>query len=195
MSLELTTEERATAGGNRGAGAAMAMRILAEMGRLLGAPRLIPVASAHIDGALYHGDSGVHFAERLVAGGAKTAIPASLNVGGLDLLHPGTVKADPHRHEMALRLMRAYEAMGCWQTWTCSPYHAGHRPALGSDVAWGESNAVAFCNSVLGAPPTATAISSTSAAPSRGARPITGCIGRRIAAPRFGWIHPPCRPG
>jgi predicted aconitase len=151
MSLELTEAERAIAAGDRGAGAAMAMRILAEMGRLLGAPRLIPVASAHIDGALYHGDSGVHFAERLVAGGAKTAIPASLNVGGLDLLHPGTVKADPHRHEMALRLMRAYEAMGCWQTWTCSPYHAGHRPTLGSDVAWGESNAVAFCNSVLGA--------------------------------------------
>jgi predicted aconitase len=151
VSLELTEAERAIAAGDRGAGAAMALRILAEMGRLLGAPRLIPVASAHIDGALYHGDSGVHFAERLVAGGAKTAIPASLNVGGLDLLHPGTVKADPHRHEMALRLMRAYEAMGCWQTWTCSPYHAGHRPALGSDVAWGESNAVAFCNSVLGA--------------------------------------------
>ena len=69
---------------------------------MLGAPRLIPVASSHIDGALYHGDSGVHFAERLVAGGAKVAIPASLNVGGLDLLHPGMVKADPHRHEMAL---------------------------------------------------------------------------------------------
>jgi predicted aconitase len=64
----------------------MAMRILAEMGRLLGAPRLIPVASAHIDGALYHGDSGVHFAERLVAGDAKVAIPASLNVGGLNLV-------------------------------------------------------------------------------------------------------------
>jgi predicted aconitase len=151
MGLDLSEEERSIAAGRCGEGAAMAMRILAEMGRLLGAERLIPVLSAHIDGALYHGDSGVHFAERLVAGGAKTAIPASLNVGGLDLLHPGTVRADPHRHEMALRLMRAYEAMGCWPTWTCSPYHAGHRPAAGSDVAWGESNAVAFCNSVLGA--------------------------------------------
>jgi len=79
------------------------------------------------------------------------AIAASLNVGGLDLLHPKTVKADAHRYDMALRLMRAYETMGCWQTWTCSPYHAGHRPKLGQDVAWGESNAVAFCNSVLGA--------------------------------------------
>jgi hypothetical protein len=47
--------------------------------------------------------------------------------------------------------MLAYEAMGCERTWTCAPYQAGHRPAQGSDVAWGESNAVAFCNSVLGA--------------------------------------------
>jgi len=121
------------------------------MGRLLGAERLIGIASAHIDGALYHGDSGVHFAERLVGGGAKVAVPSSLNVGGLDLLKPETVKADAHRRDMALRLMRAYEAMGCWPTWTCSPYHAGHRPKLGQHVAWGESNAVAFCNSVLGA--------------------------------------------
>ncbi|TGV96479.1 aconitase X, partial [Mesorhizobium sp. M2E.F.Ca.ET.154.01.1.1] len=36
-------------------------------------------------------------------------------------------------------------------SWTCAPYQAGHRPAQGSDVAWGESNAVVFCNSVLGA--------------------------------------------
>src|SRR6516162_898302 len=151
MSMELTEQERAIAAGTHGPGAAMAMRILGEMGRLLGAERLISVASAHIDGALYHGDSGVHFAERLVAGGAKVAIPSARNVGGLDLLHPGTVKADTHRHEMARRLMEAYGTMGCWQTWTCSPYHAGHRPAAGTDVAWGESNAVAFCNSVLGA--------------------------------------------
>jgi predicted aconitase len=151
MVMQLTDEERALAGGLGGEAAAMAMRIAAEMGRLVGADRMVHVASAHIDGALYHGDSGVHFAERLVAGGAKVAVPASLNVGGLDLLHPKTVKADAHRYDMALRLMRAYEAMGCWQTWTCSPYHAGHRPKLGQDVAWGESNAVAFCNSVLGA--------------------------------------------
>jgi predicted aconitase len=118
---------------------------------MLGASRLIPIASAHIDGALYHGDSGVHFAERLVAGGAKVCVPSSLNVGGLDLLHPDRVQADAHRYDMARRLMRAYEQMGCWPIWTCSPYQAGHRPRQGEDVAWGESNAVAFCNSVLGA--------------------------------------------
>jgi predicted aconitase len=52
---------------------------------------------------------------------------------------------------MARRMMEAYRKLGCEQSWTCAPYQAGHRPVLGSDVAWGESNAVAFCNSVLGA--------------------------------------------
>ncbi|MGH6930834.1 MAG: aconitase X, partial [Dongiaceae bacterium] len=151
MTLHLTSQESSIVAGAEGEAAAMAMRIIAEMGRLLGAAKLIAVESSHIDGALYHGDSGVHFAERLVAAGAKVKIPTTLNVGGLDLLHPKRVHADPHRRAMALRLMRAYEAMGCQPTWTCSPYQAGHRPRLGSDVAWGESNAVAFCNSMLGA--------------------------------------------
>lgn len=149
--LDLTPEERDIAGGAKGEAAAMAMRILAEMGRLLGADRLIPIASAHIDGCLYHGDSGTHFAERLVAGGGRVAVPTTLNVGALDLLHPRRVNVDGARRAMMLRLMRAYEALACRPTWTCAPYQAGHRPAAGSDVAWGESNAVAFCNSVLGA--------------------------------------------
>ena len=131
--------------------AALAERIVAEAARLLGAQDLVPVASAHIDGCLYHGDSGVAFAERLVALGGRVAVPATLNVGALDLLHPGRVTFDPHRAAMARRLMRAYEALGCTPTWTCAPYHAGHRPGLGEHVAWGESNAVAFANSVLGA--------------------------------------------
>ena len=48
------------------------------VGRLLGAEKLIPVASAHIDGALYHGDSGTLFAERLVELGAKVATRRNL---------------------------------------------------------------------------------------------------------------------
>ena len=130
---------------------AMAMCIVGESARLLGAPRLIPIASAHIDGCLYHGDSGTLFAEQLVAGGARVSVPATLNVGALDLIRARNVRLDGPPRAMALRLMRAYEAMGCAPTFTCAPYQAGHRPAFGTDVAWGESNAVAFCNSVLGA--------------------------------------------
>jgi predicted aconitase len=149
--MQLSHEEHAIAAGEKGEAAAMALRLVAESGRLLGADRLIPVASAHIDGALYHGDSGVHFAEKLVAGGGKVAVPATLNVGALDLMHPGRSKLAGDKRAMALRLMQAYERMGCAPTWTCSPYQAGHRPKAGTDVAWGESNAVAFCNSALGA--------------------------------------------
>lgn len=147
----LDEEEQAILAGETGDGAAMALRIVVETGRLLGADRLIPVTSAHIDGCLYHGDSGVLFAERLVELGATVKVKATLNVGALDLLHPRRVRLDLKRREMALRLMRAYEGLGCTPTWTCSPYQAGHRPPTGQDVAWGESNAVVFCNSVLGA--------------------------------------------
>jgi predicted aconitase len=149
--VELSTEEREIAAGARGDGAAMAMRIVAEAARLMGAPRLIPVASAHIDGALYHGDSGTLFAEKLVAGGAKVAIRATLNVGSLSPAGCAAIRLPAHERDMARRMMRAYEAMGCEPSWTCAPYQAGHRPATGTDVAWGESNAVVFCNSVLGA--------------------------------------------
>lgn len=151
MSLVLTAEERAIADGRDGQGAAMAMRMVAESARLLGAPRLIPIASAHIDGALYHGDSGTLFAERLVEGSAKVSVRATLNVGALDLTGCAKVRLSGHTRAMAQRMMRAYRQLGCEPSWTCAPYQAGHRPAFGSDVAWGESNAVVFCNSVLGA--------------------------------------------
>lgn len=147
----LTDEQRATAAGERGEGAAMAMRIVARTAELLSAPRLIPIASAHIDGALYHGDSGTLFAEKLVEGGAKVAVRATLNVGALDLTGCSRDRLPEHERGMARRMMEAYRALGCEPSWTCAPYQAGHRPALGTDVAWGESNAVVFCNSVLGA--------------------------------------------
>jgi predicted aconitase len=151
VTLVLSAEEHALATGALGEGAAMAMRIVAESARLLGAPRLIPIASAHIDGALYHGDSGTLFAERLVERGAKVAVRSTLNVGALDLTGCSQVRlAEPERG-MARRMMEAYKALGCETSFTCAPYQAGHRPAFGADVAWGESNAVVFCNSVLGA--------------------------------------------
>ncbi len=149
--MKLNADERAMAAGEAGEAAAMAMRIVAEAGRIMGAERLIPITSAHIDGCLYHGDSGVEFAERLVALGGRIAVPASLNVGALDLLHPEIVHAASHQSAMARRQMDAYTHLGCQPSWTCAPYQAGRRPGLGQHVAWGESNAVAFANSVLGA--------------------------------------------
>ena len=149
--VTLTADERAIAAGSRGDGAAMALRIVAETARLMGAGRLLPIESAHIDGALYHGDSGTLFAEKLVAGGARVSVRATLNVGAIDLTGCSRNRLASHEREMATRMMTAYRDLGCEPTWTCAPYQAGHRPRFGSQVAWGESNAVAFCNSVLGA--------------------------------------------
>lgn len=151
MGISLDSDDRAMLDGAAGPGTALAMRVLVRTAELLGADRLIPIASAHIDGCLYHGDSGAMFAERLVAEGARVCVPTTLNVGALDLIHHKRDRLAPHAAAMAKRMMQAYVALNCRQTWTCAPYQAGHRPALGEDVAWGESNAVAFCNSVLGA--------------------------------------------
>lgn len=149
--MQLDDDQKALLEGRRGTAVASAMRIVVECGRILGAERLIAVESSHVDGALYHGDGGVEFAEMLVQGGAKVAIPTTLNIGALDLMRPDNVRMAPGKRDMARRLMKAYQDLGCKPTWTCAPYQAGHRPAAGSQVAWGESNAVAFCNSVLGA--------------------------------------------
>ena len=151
MAPTLTDHERALLDGAGGPAAALAMRVVVAAAELLGAPRLVAIESAHVDGCLYHGDGGVEFAERLVAGGGRVAVPTTLNVGALDLLHPGRVRGGEHHARMARRQMDAYRALGCTPTWTCAPYQAGHRPAFGAQVAWGESNAIAFCNSVLGA--------------------------------------------
>ncbi|MXV96618.1 MAG: DUF521 domain-containing protein [Gemmatimonadetes bacterium] len=149
--MQLSAYETALLDGDAGAAKRLAMRIVVRMGEILGARELVEISSAHIDGCLYHGDGGVEFAERLVELGGEVAVPATLNVGALDLLNPSRVRAGDRRREMALRQMRAYQALGCAPTWTCAPYQAGHRPARGEHVAWGESNAVCFANSVLGA--------------------------------------------
>ena len=151
MPVELTESDRSFLRGERGEAAALAMRIVVEMAGVSGAGRLIDVASAHVDGCLYHGIAGLEFAERLVAGGARVAVPTTLNVGALDLLHPERYRGDPGMAANARRQMDAYVAMGCRPTWTCAPYQLPERPAFGQHVAWAESNAIVFCNSVLGA--------------------------------------------
>jgi predicted aconitase len=149
--MQLTEEEQGWLDGNCGPAVRMATRVLVEMGGILGADRLIPITSAHIDGCLYHGPGGLDFAERLVRGRGQVVVPTTLNIGSIDLKKPDRIRLSAAEHDRATRLMKAYEALGCAPTWTCAPYQAGHRPKAGSDIAWAESNAVVFANSVLGA--------------------------------------------
>jgi len=151
MPLDLTETERAMLARAEGAAAGTALRIVVETAAMLGAKRLIEIASVHVDGCLYHGDSGTLFVEKLVEDRGAVRVPTTLNVGALDLACGAPVRLAPHEKEMARRMMQAYQRLGCTPSFTCAPYQAGHRPARGQDVAWGESNAVVFCNSVLGA--------------------------------------------
>ena len=149
--VELSEGDRAALDGEDGEAAAFAMRIVVEMAGVVGADRLIDVTAAHIDGCLYHGIAGLEFAERLVTAGARVRVPTTLNVGYLDLLHPERYRGDEPTAANARRQMDAYVEMGCRPTWTCAPYQLAERPDLGEHVAWAESNAIVFCNSVLGA--------------------------------------------
>jgi predicted aconitase len=147
--LQLEDRDEDLLAGGRGEGAALAMRIVVGMAELAGAARLIDVSSAHVDGCLYHGEASLDFAERLAAAGSEVSVPTTLNVGSLDLLHPELYRGDTR--ERARRLMDLYVAFGCRPTWTCAPYQLPQRPAFGDQIAWAESNAIVFANSVLGA--------------------------------------------
>jgi hypothetical protein len=128
------------------------MRLVVRAADTTRASELIDVNAAHVDSCLYHGEASLDFANRLVDGGARVAVPTTLNVGAVDLLHPELNRGDAAVIERGRLLMDRYRALGARPTFTCAPYQlADARPALGEHVAWGESNAIAFCNSVLGA--------------------------------------------
>jgi predicted aconitase len=147
----MSSSDRALLAGDGGEAARLAMSIIVETAAMTGARRLIDIVGAHIDGCLYHGRAGLDFAERLAGGGARVAVPTTLNVGALDLLHPGLYRGDVRTGRAARDLMDLYVGMGCRPTWTCAPYQLPERPGFGRHVAWAESNAIVFANSVLGA--------------------------------------------
>jgi predicted aconitase len=150
QSLHLTTEEEAMLGGQDGDGVALAMRVVVGQARISDAPRLVEITSAHVDSCLYHGQVSLDFAHRLVGSGARVRVPTTLNVGSMDLLHPGLVR-DQELAAAGRELMAAYVALGGTPTFTCAPYQLPDRPAFGEHIAWAESNAIVFANSVLGA--------------------------------------------
>ena len=149
--LILTELEQAMLSGEHGPAIAMCMRLIVGVAKANQATRLIEIESAHADGCLYHGIAGLEYTEKLVELGGKVKVRTTTNVSSLDLLHPDLVHADATLATNGRRLMDAHLALGCEATWTCAPYQTGHRPAFGTQIAWAESNAIVFANSVLGA--------------------------------------------
>lgn len=149
--LRLTEEQEAQLDGAHGPAVAMAMRVVVGIARVKGALRLIDVEGVHIDSCLFHGQSGIDFVGKLVDAGARVRVPTTTNVGSVNLRHPELPTRAPDMEVDGTELMRLYGELGVQQSWTCAPYQLPGRPGFGAHVAWAESNAIVFANSVLGA--------------------------------------------
>ena len=151
MTLDLTRKDVEMLNGVHGPATKMAMSILVRMAEVSSAKELLDITGAHIDSTVYIGDAGLEYAERLASLGAKVAVPTTLNVSGLDEHHWREWAVPPLWAKQAHRQMVAYQSMGTIPTWTCAPYQTEMRPTFGQQIAWGESNAIVFANSVIGA--------------------------------------------
>jgi len=144
------TQERWLAAANRTQ--RKAMEILQAIGDIEGAEDLVAITSAHVSGASYKmiGDPGLEFLEDFAREG-RVAVPTTVNPLGTDMAQWRDLGVPAEFAEKQARIAAAYERMGVRPVYSCVPYELGVRPALGEHVAWAESNAVCFANSVLGA--------------------------------------------
>jgi predicted aconitase len=149
--LTLDPFDEALLAGEYGPAAARAMAILVQYGKVVGADRFVTIESAHIDGCMYHGPSSIDFAASFVELSGKVRVPTTLNVGVVDTIHPEWNRGAPALVPAQQRLNDLHVSLGCLATLTCAPYQRIFRPLAGQHIAWAESNAIVFANSVLGA--------------------------------------------
>ena len=151
MALRLTPYERACLSGQYGEAAEFAMTMMVRLAEALDAEELLPIEQAHIDACALMAPSNLDFVEHLLRDGGRFAVPTTLSMISLDLEH-WKVQAVPKEFaEQALRIADGYLKLGGIPVWTCAPYQDAFTPRFGQQIAWGESNAVVYANSVLGA--------------------------------------------
>jgi predicted aconitase/predicted aconitase with swiveling domain len=149
--LALSPSDTAMLEGAQGQAVQQAMRIICAMAANQGATRLVSVTQGHIDGCIYASPANLTFAERMAGMGARVAIPTTMNAISVDRSNWQAQGVPPSFGGPAARLADAYVRMGCQPSFTCSPYLLDSAPAQGEAIAWAESNAVIFANTVLGA--------------------------------------------
>ena len=149
--LTLTPQDEAMLSGNRGQALKQAMSIIVAMAAQQDATTLVDVSQGHIDGCIYASPANLIFAEKMAELGAKVCIPTTMNAISVDRQNWKTQGIPASFGEPSARLADAYVRMGCQPTFTCSPYLLESPPVMGETIAWAESNAVIFANTVLGA--------------------------------------------
>ncbi|MGN8117709.1 cis-3-hydroxy-L-proline dehydratase [Labrys sp. 22185] len=149
--LDLTEADHAMLDGRDGPAAQQAMRIICAMAAQQGAQGLVDVTQGHIDGCIYASPANLTFAEKMAEMGARVRVPTTMNAISVDHANWREQAVPPAFGAPAARLADAYVRMGCRPTFTCSPYLLDSAPHAGEAIAWAESNAVIFANTVLGA--------------------------------------------
>ena len=150
--MHLTREEEKMYDGEEGVAIEKCMEILVALGDIYGAEKLVPITSAQISGVSYKtiGDAGLEFIEEL-SKDAQVRVPSTLNPAGVDLKIWKELGFPEKFTKKQLAIVDAYQKMGVSTTCTCTPYLVGNVPTFGSHIAWSESSAVCYANSVLGA--------------------------------------------
>jgi len=152
IKMHLTREEEKMYNGEEGLAVEKCMEILVALGDIYGAEKFVPITSAQISGVSYKtiGDAGLEFIEEL-SNDAQVRVPSTLNPAGVDLQIWKELGFSEEFTKKQLAIVDAYQKMGVSTTCTCTPYLVGNVPTFGSHIAWSESSAVCYANSVLGA--------------------------------------------
>lgn len=149
--LELTAAERNLLADDADVATRQAMRIICAMAAQQGASRLVEITRGHIDGCIYASPANLTFAQRFADMGAKVSVPTSMNAISVDRANWQQQGLPPSFGTPAAALADAYVAMGCQPSFTCAPYLLRDTPVAGENIAWSESNAVIYANTVIGA--------------------------------------------
>jgi len=151
--LNLTRQEQQMLEGKHGEAKAVAMRLLVTLGEIFEAERMVPVNSVQVSGVSFKtiGEPGLQYLEDLSNKGARSTINATTNPAGMDLRRWRRLGVPEHFAKKQLRIVSAFKKMKISTACTCIPYFAGNKPKLGAHIAWAESSAVTFANSVIGA--------------------------------------------
>ncbi len=149
----LSRKEESMLNGEHGDVAERCMRLLVRLGEIYNADRMIPVKSVQVAGVSYKsiGESGLEFLQDFASKGAHVKVLTTLNPAGMDLTEWKELGFPEDFAEKQNQIIKAYSDMGIKNTVTCTPYYCGNLPSPGEHIAWSESSAVSFANSVLGA--------------------------------------------
>jgi len=139
--------------GEYGEAVRIAIEVIVHIGEALGAEKLIDISHAHISGISYFniGDEGLEFLNDLVSKGAKVAVYTTANPSSIAILDPFTNVYSRDIVVKQYKIIELLKSLGVDdKSFTCIPYKI-RRPKINEHLAWSESSAVIYANSILGA--------------------------------------------